>query len=209
MVRFSLNLLLAICLVFGGAATAFAQTDGMGEHDGPPPMLVIMPPPDVEKPEGIEMSEDPAEAFHQMFDVFFDMMDEDGNGELNHDELDGWVHPPPHMDGGPPPMGTMDGGGMEGPPRPASHQSVEGGEMEEHIRHLEEELRRVHQEQHMRYIEELGHHRDRIMEEIRHMREEQAHLADRLREMDEEARRVAEELQQAQSEPPMGDEPPN
>ena len=35
---------------YGGAATAFAQTDGMGEHDGPPPMLVIMPPPDVEKP---------------------------------------------------------------------------------------------------------------------------------------------------------------
>ncbi len=208
MVRFSLNLLLAICLVFGGAATAFAQTDGMGEHDGPPPMLVIMPPPDVEKPEGIEMSEDPAEAFHQMFDVFFGMMDEDGNGELNHDELDGWVHPPPHrvfgaamMDGGPPPMGTMDGGGMEGPPM--------GGEMEEHIRHLEEELRRVHQEQHMRYIEELGHHRDRIKEEIRHMREEQAHLADRLREMDREEARVAEELQQAQSEPPMGDEPPN
>ncbi len=50
MVRFSLNLLLAICLVFGGAATAFAQTDGMGEHGGPPLMLVIMPPPDVEKP---------------------------------------------------------------------------------------------------------------------------------------------------------------
>jgi hypothetical protein len=40
------------------------------------------------------------------------------------------------------------------------------------------------------------------------MREEQAHLADRLREMEEEARRVAEELQQAQSEPPMGDEAP-
>jgi hypothetical protein len=201
MVRFSLNLLLAICLVFGGAATAFAQTDGMGEHDGPPPMLVIMPPPDVEKPEGIELSEDPAERVHQIFDVFFGMMDEDGNGELNHDELDGWVHPPPHMDGVPPPMGTMDGGGMEGPPM--------GGEMEEHIRHLEEELRRVHQEQHMRYIEELGHHRDRIMEEIRHMREEQAHLADRLLEMDREEARVAEELQQAQSEPPMGDEPPN
>ena len=191
MVRFSLNPLLAICLVFGGAATAFAQTDGMGEHDGPPPMLVIMPPPDVEKPEGIEMSEDPAEAFHQMFDVFFGMMDEDGNGELNHDELGGWVHPPPHMDGGP-------GGGMEGPPM--------GGEREEHVRHLEEELHRVHQEQHMRHIEELGHHRDRIREEIGHMREEQAHLADRLREMGEEARRVAEELQQAQSEPPMVDE---
>jgi len=202
MIRFSLNLLLAICLVFGGAATAFAQTDGMGEHDGPPPMLVIMPPPDIEKPEGIEMSEDPTEAFHQMFDVFFDMMDKDGNGELNHDELDGWVHPspmigsvramsPPHMDGAPPPMGTM------------------GGEMEEHIRHLEEELRRVHQEQHMRYIEELGHHRDRIMEEIRHMREEQAHLADRLLEMGREEARVAQELQQAQSERPMGDEPPN
>ncbi|MFP6645735.1 MAG: hypothetical protein VCF24_19585 [Candidatus Latescibacterota bacterium] len=200
MVRFSRNLLLATCLVFGGAASAFAQMDGMGEHDGPPPMLVIMPPPDVEKPEGIEMSEDPAEAFRQMFDVFFDMMDEDGNGELNHDELGGWVHPPRHMDGGP-------GGGMEGPPM--------GGEMEETIRHLEEELRMVrqeqhmrHQEQHMRHIEELGHHRDRIMEDIGHMREEQAHLAERLREMDEEARRVAEELQQAQSEPPMGDEPP-
>lgn len=50
MVRFSRNLLLATCLVFGGAASAFAQMDGMGEHDGPPPMLVIMPPPDVEKP---------------------------------------------------------------------------------------------------------------------------------------------------------------
>jgi hypothetical protein len=195
MIRFSRNLSLATCLVFGMVAAAFAQMDDgdMGEHDGPPPMLVLMPPPDAEKPEGIEMSEDPEEAFHQMFGIFFDMMDQDGNGELNPDELRGWVHPPPHMDGG-----MMEG--MEGPPM--------DGDMEEQIRHLEEELRMIHEEQHMRYIEELNHHRDRIMEEIGHMRAEQTQLADRLREMDEEARRVAEELEQAHSEPPMGDEPP-
>ena len=96
MIRFSRNLSLATCLVFGMVAAAFAQMDGgpmddgdMGEHDGSPPMLVLMPPPDAEKPEGVEMSEDPEEAFHQMFDIFFDMMDQDGNGELNPDELRG------------------------------------------------------------------------------------------------------------------------
>lgn len=96
MIRFSRNLSLATCLVFGMVAAAFAQMDGgpmddgdMGEHDGPPPMLVLMPPPDAEKPEGVEMSEDPEEAFHQMFGIFFDMMDQDGNGELNPDELRG------------------------------------------------------------------------------------------------------------------------
>ena len=141
MLRFTRSLLLATCLVCVGAVAGMAQMDGPeGEHEGPP-ILILVPPPDAEKPEGLEMSEDPEESFRQLFDAFFQMMDQDGNGELNHDEMAGWVHPP-HRDGG---EGMGDGDGMG-----------DGGDMGEHVRHLEEELRRVHEEQHRRHIEEIG-----------------------------------------------------
>jgi len=164
-------------------------------------MLVLMPPPDVDKPEGMEMSDDPEEAFHQMFRAFFGMMDLDGNGELSADELSGWVHPAQHMDGMDGGPGMPGGEGMHKPP-------PMDGDMGEHVRRLERELRRVHHEQQMRHIEEMTHHRDRLREEHAHMLEEQQRMAEHMREMEEEARRVNEELERANSEPPISREPP-
>ena len=68
-----------------------------GENEGPggPPMLVLIPPPDAEKPEGLEMSDDPEERHGQILETFFRMMDGDGSGELNFDELGSWAHPAP------------------------------------------------------------------------------------------------------------------
>ena len=193
MIRHSGTFLLAAGLVLAGVVGGQAQMGDMdmGEHGGPPPMMVLMPPPDVEKPEGVMISGDPMEAHEQLFGLFFEMMDQDGNGELNADELRGWVHPPPPMDGGP----HMEG--MEPPPGG-------DGSMEEHVRQLEEELKRIHMEQRQRHIDELTHHRDRIMEDLAHMREEQARMAAHLQEMEDESRRVEEELQRLHSEGDMG-----
>jgi hypothetical protein len=196
MIRYCRILSLAGCLVLGGAVAGLADMhEGMEEHDGPPPMLVLMPPPDVEKPEGVEISEDPEEAFQQIFDVFFEMMDHDGNGELAHGELAGWVHPPPHM-----------GEHMEG-----EHMEGGDGELMEKIRMLEDELHHIHMERREHAIMELNEHRDHIEEELAHMREEHARMAEHMQEMEEEAKRVAEELERIHSEPmdePPMDEPP-
>ena len=200
MIRKSSALSLATCLVLGGAVPGQAQMGDMdmGEHDGPPPMLVLMPPPDVEKPEGVMISEDPQEATHQLFGLFFEMMDQDGNGELNADELRGWVHPPPPLDGGSHMEGMM---GMEGEP----HDGGDGG-MQDEVRRLQEELQRIHMEQRQRHIDELTHRRDRIMEDLAHMREEQARMAAHLQEMEDESRRVEEELQRVHEEGQPGHE---
>ena len=200
MIRFSRILSLATCLVLLGAVASTAQMNGgMGEHrgDGPPPMLVLMPPPDVDKPEGMEMSDDPEEAFQQLFKGFFQMMDQDGNGELSADELSSWVHPPPHMDGMDDGMGRP--GGMNRPPMDGGMD----GDAGEQVRHLQEELHRVHQEQRMRRMEEMNHRRDRIREQLEQMRQEQQRMAEHMREMEAEAQRVNEELEKANSEPPM------
>ncbi|HCV25662.1 MAG TPA: hypothetical protein DGN59_19565, partial [Candidatus Latescibacteria bacterium] len=92
--RKTITLLLAICLCLP-VANAFGDGhEGGGDH---PPMLVIMPPPDTEKPEGVDqsMTGDPEQDFGIVFDTFFGMMDQDGNGELNMAELRAWVHPGP------------------------------------------------------------------------------------------------------------------
>ncbi len=114
-----------------------------GENEGPggPPMLVLIPPPDAEKPEGVEMSDDPEERHGQILETFFRMMDGDHSGELNFDELGSWAHPAPMM-----------GPGM-------------GGEMDEEMRQRMEEEIRHHVEQEIRHqLEEEMKHR---MEEMR------------------------------------------
>ena len=151
--RKTITLLLAICLCLP-VANAFGDGhEGGGDH---PPMLVIMPPPDTEKPEGVEMTGDPEQDFGIVFDTFFGMMDQDGNGELNMDELRAWVHPGPGPGG--PGMGEHHGPGMPGM---GEHEGMMGGDMGEKVRMLEEELRRVHEEQRMRHEEEMRRHRER------------------------------------------------
>jgi hypothetical protein len=139
-------------------------------HDGPPPMLVLMPPSDIEEPEGVEISENPEEAFGQIANIFFDMMDVDGNGELNRDELMAWLSPPP-MDGE-----GMHGEGMDG----------EDMDMEEMRRRIEEEIRH---EIHMQMREE---HLSHMRHEIEEMREHEQHMRDEVEEM----QRHREEMQQ-------------
>jgi len=61
--RKTITLLLAICLCLP-VANAFGDGhEGGGDH---PPMLVIMPPPDTEKPEGVEMTGDPEQDWIRM-----------------------------------------------------------------------------------------------------------------------------------------------
>ncbi|MDA0336376.1 MAG: hypothetical protein O2782_14520 [bacterium] len=200
MIRFNRTLSLATCLVLLGAVAGTAQRNaGMGEHrgDGPPPMLVLMPPPGVDKPAGMEMSDDPYHIVEPLFKGFFQMMDQNGNGELSADELSGWVHPPPHMNGMDDGMGRPDG--MNRPPMDGTMDGAAG----EQVRRLQEELHRVHQEQRMRRMEEMNHRRDRIREQLAQMRQEQQRMAEHMREMEAEAQRVNEELEKANSEPPM------
>ncbi len=54
--------------------------EGGNEGPGGPPMLVLIPPPDAEKPEGVEMSDDPEERHGQILETFFRMMDGDHSG---------------------------------------------------------------------------------------------------------------------------------
>lgn len=168
----------AACLT-STAAVADGHMDGE-EH---PPMLVLMPPPDVEKPDGVEMTGDPEEDFRMVRRVFFDMMDTDGDNRLSREEMRDWVHPP--MMGPPGDHGDM-GEHMDGP----------GGDASEHVRQLEEELERLHRERMEDHRREMAHHRERIAEEVRHLREEQQRIAEHLREMEEEGRRIEEEMQQ-------------
>ena len=204
MTRTCINLLLAASLCLG-ATTVFADNHGGGDH---PPMLALMPPPDMEKPDGLEMTGDPEQDFQMLFDAFFGMMDQDGSGELTMDELRGWVHPPP-MGPGPGMDGDHDGpmrGGQMRDGRMGEHDGMmEGGDMAEKVRRLEGELRRVHEEQHRRHMEQMRNHREQLTEQIRHAREEQQRIADHLRQMEEDARRLEEEMQKPPMEP-MQDE---
>ncbi len=177
--RKSLFVLMAIGLCF---TATVAVADG---HEGGdrPPMLVLMPPPDVEKPEGVEMTGDPEEDFRTIFRTFFRLMDQDGSGELSPDELRGWVHPGPG-----PGMGEHDGmmgdrgdmgGGMMGD-RGGMGDGMGGGmggDLAEKVRRLEERLRQVNEERRMRHEEQ-----------IRRARE---HLA----QLEENARRMQEAMQ--------------
>lgn len=210
MTRTCIKLLLAASLCLGATTTVFADNHEGGDR---PPMLALMPPPDMEKPEGVEMTGDPEQDFQMLFDVFFRMMDQDSSGELNMDELRGWVHPPP-MGPGPGMDGDHDGqmgdgqmgdgqmhdGGM------GEHDGMMGdGDMAEKVRRLEEELRRVREEQHKRHMDEMRNHRERLVEQIRHAREEQQRIADHLRQMEEDARRLEEEMQKPPMEPMQGE----
>jgi hypothetical protein len=169
MFRKHLVLLIAISLCF--SSMAFADHH---EGDDHPPMLVLMPPPDVEKPEGVEMTGDPKEDFRTVFRTFFQLMDQDGSGELSRDELRGWVHPGPG-----PGMGEHDDGMMGDHEDMGEHDGMGDGDMAEEIRMLKEELRRVHEEQRMR-------HREHMQEQIQRAREH-------LRQLEEDAGRMEEE----------------
>ena len=185
------------------AAPSWAQMDGFpdmkkrakdkmqerrGEHDGPqgPPMLVLVPPPDAEKPEDVEMSDDPEERHGQILETFFRMMDGDGSGELNFDELGAWAHPAP--------MGPGMGGEMDEEMR---------RRMEEEIRrHVEEEIRHQLEEEMKRRMEEMrggeggeGGGGGDMEEEIRRRVEQELHR--HMREMRrEQMQRMREELRE-------------
>ncbi len=175
--------------------------EGGEGHDGPPPMLVLMPPPDTEEPEGVEISENPEEAFGQIADIFFDMMDTDGNGELNRDELMAWLAPPPMHDEG---MGHDKGGEMHG----------EGMDMEEMRRQIEDEIRhQIHMEMreehlmHMRHeIEEMRNHEQHMRDEMQEMQRHRDEVQQELTRIREEIGRMEEEVQRMEEEGPEGHE---
>ena len=163
--------LFAICLCYTATAAVADHHEG-GDH---PPMLVLMPPPDVEKPEGVEMTGDPEEDFKTVFHTFFRLMDGDGNGELSPDELKGWVHPPrmdgdrgEHMDGegrGDGRRGERgergdgerrdgerrDGERRDGERRDGEHMDGEHREGGDEVQHLRDEIRKLRDK-----LKELG-----------------------------------------------------
>ena len=120
------------------------------------------------------MTGDPEENFRTVFRTFFQLMDQDGSGELSRDELRGWVHPGPE-----PGMGEHDDGMMGDHEDMGEHNGMGDGDMAEEIRMLKEELRRVHEEQRMR-------HREHMQEQIQRAREH-------LRQLEEDAGRTEEE----------------
>ena len=129
--------------------------EGGNEGPGGPPMLVLIPPPDAEKPEDVEMSDDPEERHGQILETFFRMMDGDGSGELNFDELGSWAHPAPMM-----------GPGM-------------GGEMDEemrreHMHKMAEELRamRRHENQLKEELSQIRNHIREMQENLEREEEE-------------------------------------
>ena len=70
------SLVTSFAFVSGTVMVASAQMSGpdgdmdgehMGEHDGPPPMIALMPPEGTEKPEGVEMTGDPEQDFPRGF----------------------------------------------------------------------------------------------------------------------------------------------
>lgn len=165
-------------------------------HDGPPPMLVLMPPPDTEKPEGVEISENPEEAFGQIANIFFDMMDVDGNGELNRDELMAWASPPPMHDGG------MDGESMDMEEMRRRIEEKIRHEMhmqmrEEHLSHMRHEIEKMrNHEQHMRdEVEEMQRHREEMQQELARIRDDIVKMEEELKKMEEDG--------------PEGGEPPS
>jgi hypothetical protein len=121
------RLTLFICLGLLAGFPVLTQADHHEPPPDSPPKLILQPPEGTEKPEDVEMSEDPEEAKAQVVEIMFGMMDADGNGELNLDELRGWVHdvwmPALPPEGEPPPegehMGVSEGDeGLEGKPHP-------------------------------------------------------------------------------------------
>lgn len=99
------------------------------------------------------MTGDPEENFRTVFRTFFQLLDQDGSGELSRDELRGWVHP---------------GSG----PRMGEHDGMGDGDMAEEIRMLKEELRRVHEEQRMRHREHMQEQIQRAREHLRQLEED-------------------------------------
>lgn len=149
-------------------------------HDGPPPMLVLMPPPDIEEPEGVEISENPEEAFGQIANIFFDMMDVDRNGELNRDELMAWLSPPP-----------MDGEDMEEMRRRIEEEirhEIHMQMREEHLSHMRHEIEEMREhEQHMRdEVEEMQRHREEMQQELARIRDDIVKMEEELKNMEEE-----------------------
>ena len=190
-------LVISLALAGGTLTTASAQDPGpdgdmgeehMGEHDGPPPMIALMPPEGTEKPEGVEMTGDPEQDFPMILEVFHRMMDSDGSGELSLDELASWAHP---LDGpGPMDEGMMDGGMMD------------EGMMEEMRRHMEEELRHQIEEEVRHHIDMEMHHEmmERHREHLEQMRHEveeaRQHEQNMIRESEEQQAHMQAELQE-------------
>ncbi len=140
---------------------------GIAQEDGPdhPPILGLMPPPGTEKPEGVEMSDDPATMMDQLVKVFFGMMDVDNSGELSLDELHAWVVALP-----------------------------QDSDMAE-IRHLQEELGRLHKDFRLSSSPRLE-----MMQHMEEMHNHQKTLARRLRSLQEEMTRILSGTQSQQSE---------
>lgn len=95
------------CMLIVSVVSVSAQEPPMPMQ----PVLTLAPPPGTEKPEGFQVSGNPEEARQQIVDMFFDMMDVNGDGALSKEELKAWVVLPPFMPG-------MPGGQPPFPPGP-------------------------------------------------------------------------------------------
>jgi len=174
------------------------------EMDGPPPIIMLVPPEGKEKPEGLEMPDDPREAFEVILKVFYRMMDSDGNGSLNMGELAEWAQPGPmgmmgpdcmhgdgmdmdgmHNDG----MGRGDADHDDMDRRNADHdgEEMEPGmidELRERIRH--EVRAEIHREHLQNMIEQMRDRGQQMREEIQRNEEEIARMQQDMEQMKNE-----------------------
>ena len=197
---------MSLAFVSGTVMVASAQMPGpdggmdgehMGEHDGPPPMIALMPPEGTEKPEGVEMTGDPEQDFPMILEVFHSMMDHDGSGELSLDELASWAHPGPMHGPGPMDGEHMDGEHMDG--------GMDEGMMEEMRHRIEEEVRHhIHMEMRGEMMERLRHEIEEARQHEQHMiresEEHQAHMKAELQEIRDHIARMMEDLAREEQE---------
>ena len=209
MSKFAALLLAAgfVCSATGQAAAQSMPPDMMGDYDGhmdgPPPVIMLIPPEGTEKPEGLEMPEDPGEAHGVILDAFFGMMDTNGDGLLDLDELAAWARPP-HMPMGPEGMHHegmgpegMDPGGMGPGPemmdemRQRIREELEHEIREQIMREMGEKMGDRREHMHQR-IQEMREHEQRMRDDMQRLRDEIARMEEEMRMMDEEGRDMGE-----------------